>query len=142
MKCVDIVLARHHYRRAKQCLDAMRLLEGELETYGNGAAILAVHSVLSFADSVRAWYTGKRGKSQAHPDAVPELKRVCTEQKKDRGGCRCLSWLVNRKTDLEYGDRRLDLAKDIKQAVLMAKQFYVWQVEFFPNVVLELENSK
>lgn len=99
------------------------------------ALLLAVHSSISLNDAIAVGITGKRSKSEDYRLAATELERLCkATQVTDRKGVQHLSWLLAMKTDVAYGEKRLDkifllAARD------KAERFQAWAYNNFKGVL-------
>jgi len=113
------------YRRATQLADAMRLCQDDLSAYGSAAALLAVHSAISYSDAVLIGLIGKRPRGEDHRQAVVALKRACTGAKIDERGIAHLQTLLSVKTDISYGDQLVDNEK-IEALCDTAERFQTW----------------
>jgi hypothetical protein len=114
-----------HYRRATQLADAMKLCQGELPAYGSAAALLAVHSAISYSDAVVIGLGGNRSRGENHAQAVTALKRACTKANVDNQGVGHFQRLIGAKTDISYGDRQVDNER-IAALCIAAERFQVW----------------
>jgi len=121
----------HFLNRAQQFLDGMgQLKEGK----GNAAALLAVHSAISFSDAIRMHFTGQRGRGDDHSEAATALRNLCLARHADASGIKHLSWLLGKKTLIAYGDDRLDPTAHLCAAFLSAERFAAWVHRTFPEV--------
>jgi hypothetical protein len=137
MKKVDRTQARHHLDRAESFRRAMidlRDLADDLHRYGYAVALLAVHAAISVADAVLIAYTGRRSNDRDHRTALGALRELCGLRGADREGIRQLGWLLSRKTDFAYGDKRIDLTKDVAHAKDSAERFFAWAYRQFPEI--------
>ncbi|MGC2619132.1 MAG: hypothetical protein WA414_08850 [Acidobacteriaceae bacterium] len=114
-----------YYRRATQLADAMKLCQDDLANYASAAALLAVHSAISFSDAVLIGLDGKRSRSENHQDAVRALRRACGRANEDHQGISHLQRLVGAKTDVSYGDKQVDDEKTTALCIT-AERFQVW----------------
>jgi hypothetical protein len=138
MKLVDRQKALHHRARAESFLRGMRDLKAlddeTYSAYGQALALLAVHAAISLADAVLVGYTGKRGNEQNHQVVLGHLRNLCHSQGIDDAGVTHLTWLLGKKTDFAYGDKRLGLAGEIKMAMLKVERFVTWASNGFPEI--------
>jgi hypothetical protein len=121
--------------KADHFFQAMRLLSEDMPAYASSVALLAVHSSISLNDAIAVGVTGKRAKSEDHKWAARDLEKVCNVRKvTDRKGIQHFSWLLARKTDIAYGEKRLDrifvLATRDK-----AERFQAWAYNNFKGVL-------
>jgi len=123
-----------HRTRSEDFYRAMKFLAAGVDTYGNAVALLAVHCAISLTDAIMIGCTGKRCNEEDHRAAVRALSRLCGERRLDADGIKHFSWLIERKTQFAYGDRRLDPDKDVKSAVLRADRFTAWAYRIFPEI--------
>ena len=89
----------------------MRLCQDDLPGYASAAALLAVHSAISFSDALLIGLGGKRPRGENHNEAIPALKRACTGAKIDHQGVAHLQKPLSAKTDVSYGDKQIDFEK-------------------------------
>ena len=52
-----------------------------MHAYGNAAALLAVHSAISFTDAVRMHLLGERGDGEDHAETIGALQRICRSRR-------------------------------------------------------------
>jgi hypothetical protein len=114
-----------HHSRATQLADAMKLCQDDLPAYGSAAALLAVHSAISYSDAVVIGLGGNRSRGENHAQAITALKRACTKAKIDSQGVGHLQRLIGAKTDISYGDRHVDNER-IAALCFTAERFQVW----------------
>ena len=97
--------------------------------------LLAIHSAISLNDAILARVTGERSKAEDHSAAARELERVCGELKIQKTpGVRHFSFLLRRKSDIAYGDQRID-DNDVKSAIDRAERFTNWAYTHFKEVL-------
>src|SRR5262249_1849834 len=110
------MLTSHYLEKADQFLQGMRLLADDVGTYRTGIGLLAVHSAISMSDAILAGVRGERSKAENHSAAAHELERVCNELRIEKiSGIRHFMSLLSRKSDIAYGDQRID-DNDLKSA--------------------------
>jgi hypothetical protein len=114
-----------YYRRAAQLASAMRLCRDDLSAYGYAAALLAVHSAISYSDAVMIGLIGKRPRGEDHRQAIIALKRACAGAKIDQRGISNLQALLSVKTDISYGDQVIDNVR-IEALCDAAERFQTW----------------
>jgi hypothetical protein len=114
-----------YYRRARQLASAMNLCQDDLSAYASAAALLAVHSAISYSDALLIELGGARPRGENHREAVTALKRACTKAKIDQHGIKHFESLVSAKTDISYGDKPVN---EVRIAALCeaAKRFETW----------------
>jgi len=131
----DPALTQHYVQKADHFFHAMRLLSDDMSAYASSVALLAVHSSISLSDAIAVGVTGKRSKSDDHKRAAIDLQNLCKASKvADRKGVQHLSWLLAWKTDVAYGEKRLDrifllAARD------KAERFQAWAYNNFKEVL-------
>jgi len=114
-----------YYRRATQLADAMKLCRDGLSTYASAAALLAVHSAISYSDALLIGLGDARPHGENHREAIIALKRACTRAKIDQQGIGHFQKLLSAKTDVSYGERRVDDEK-VEALCITAERFRVW----------------
>jgi hypothetical protein len=114
-----------YYRRATQLADAMKLCQGDLSAYASAAALLAVHSAISYSDAVLIGLSGARPRGENHREAITALKRACSGARIDHRGITHLDRLLGAKTDISYGEKQVDNER-IVALCIAAERFQVW----------------
>jgi len=114
-----------YYRRATQLADAMKLCRDDLPAYASAAALLAVHSAISYSDALLIGFSGTRPRGENHREAVTALKRACTKAKIDQAGIKHFQSLASAKTDISYGEKRVDDER-VAALCIAAERFQVW----------------
>ncbi|MGA2569803.1 MAG: hypothetical protein ABSF23_04725 [Terracidiphilus sp.] len=114
-----------YYRRATQLADAMKLCRDGLSTYASAAALLAVHSAISYSDALLTGFGGVRPRGENHREAVTALKRACTKAKTDQHGIGHFQKLLSVKTDVSYGEKRVDDER-VEALCITAERFQAW----------------
>ena len=114
-----------YHRRATQLADAMKLCRDDLSAYASAAALLAVHSAISYSDAVLIGLGGTRPRGENHREAVTALRRACTRAKIDQQGIRHFQKLLGVKTDISYGEKRVDDER-VEALCITAERFQVW----------------
>jgi hypothetical protein len=114
-----------YYRRATQLASAMKLCQDDLSAYASAAALLAVHSAISYSDALLIGLGGKRPRGENHQAAVPALKRECTKARIDQQGIGHYQKLLSVKTDISYGAKRVDDER-VEALCITAERFQVW----------------
>ncbi len=131
----DPILTQHYIEKADQFFQAMKLTADDVVAYGASVALLAVHSSISLNDAILVSLTGSRSKSEDHRKAVGELEKLCKVMKvNDVKGVQHLGWLLSRKTDVAYGDERLDRVF-LLAARDRAERFQAWAYNNFKGVL-------
>jgi len=121
---LDVRVSVYH-RRATQLADAMRLCEDDLSAYASAAALLAVHSAISYSDAVLIGLGAKRPRGENHSEAILALKRACSRTDVDNRGILHLQKLLSAKTDISYGEKPVDGEKT-EALCIAAERFQVW----------------
>jgi hypothetical protein len=103
----------------------MKLCQDGLATYASAAALLAVHSAISYSDALLVEMTGTRPRGEDHQEAVAALRRACAKARIEHRGIAHLQKLLGVKTDVSYGDRHVDDSK-IEALCITAERFRVW----------------
>ena len=114
-----------YYRRATQLASAMKLCQDDLSAYASAVALLAVHSAISYSDALLIGLGSKRPHGENHREAITALKRACTRAKIDQQGIGHFQKLLSVKTDISYGEKRVDNERATALCVT-AEQFQVW----------------
>jgi hypothetical protein len=114
-----------YHRRATQLADAMKLCQDDLSAYASAAALLAVHSAISYSDAVLIGLGGARPRGENHREAITALKRACTGAGVDLRGIVHLRKLLGSKTDISYGEQQVDNER-IAALCIAAERFETW----------------
>jgi len=138
LKNLDPIRTELYVRRSNSFFEAMRSWESRLrpEELSTDAAValLAVHGSISLNDAIQTALLGVRSKFEDHRATVSDLTRVCIQHRvKETQGIEHLKWLLTRKTDISYADKRFahsDAALD------HAEKFYRWAYNHFREVLL------
>jgi hypothetical protein len=133
MKNVPKERMPHHRERADKFFHTMKLIQDD-KGYAEAVPLLAVHSAISLADAILVGLTGERGSDRSHRETVEALQQLCASKKRTCDGLKHLSWLLGNKTELIYGDKRLDPDTQIKNAGLHAERFTAWAYTTFPEI--------
>jgi len=129
------LLTAHYRDKADHFLHGMRLLADDFAAYRTGIGLLAIHSAISLNDAILAGITGARSRAEDHSAAARELSKICSELKIEQTqGVRHFSALLSRKTDVAYGDQRID-DNDVKSAIDRAERFANWAYTYFKEVL-------
>jgi hypothetical protein len=129
------LLTSHYVEKADHFLQGMRLLADDFAAYRTGIGLLAIHSAISLNDAILAGITGGRSRAEDHSTAARELARICTELKiQETQGVRHFSALLSRKSDIAYGDQRID-DNDVKSSIDKAERFANWAYNHFKEVL-------
>jgi hypothetical protein len=114
-----------YHGRALQLANAMKLCRDDLPSYAWAAALLAIHSAISYCDAVLLKLNGQRSRSQDHEQAVTAVTRACKKRKILTDGIKHLDKLVSAKTDISYGDEQIDNQR-VQVLCLAAERFQTW----------------
>lgn len=115
-----------YHSRALQITDAMQLCRDDLAAYGSAAALLAVHSAISYNDAILLSLAGRRSKAEDHQQAITATEQACAKARiKQQGGLKHLRILLKVKSDVAYRDRQLE-AKTIEGLCVAAERFQTW----------------
>ena len=114
-----------YYRRAIELAGAMKLCQDDLPAYASAAAVLAVHSAISYGDAVVTGLGNARSKGENHQAAVTALKRACTGARIELRGIDHLRKLLSAKTEVSYGENQVDHERATKLCIF-AERFQVW----------------
>ncbi len=129
------LLTAHYVERADQFLQGMRLLADDLNSYGSGVGLLAVHSAISLNDAILVAVTGKHSKGDNHQTAVHGLETACHEGRvRDKNGINHFKWLISKKSNIAYGGDRVG-DKELKQSITAAQRFAAWAYTHFKEVL-------
>jgi hypothetical protein len=90
--------------RARQLIDAMKLLEDDLSKYALAVALLAVHSAIAWNDAVQIRLTGKRAKYRDHKDSANQTRRICGSRGIDVNGISHFEALLGSKNAVAYDE--------------------------------------
>ena len=134
IKPVNKLSAAVYLKRHKAYFEGMQWLAQEPVTYGDAVALLAVHSVISLADAILAAYKGHRSISQDHGESFKLLQELCHEKQITGDGLARYRRLIARKTNISYGERRLNENSDIRWAQVEAERFTDWALSSFKEV--------
>ena len=135
VKNLDQALTTHYRERSDHFYKAMELLADDLATYSTSVALLAVHSCISLNDAIVVALTGNRSKHQDHLRAADELERLCNAHRvRDHKGIGHFRWLLANKTNIAYGEKRLD-PQQVGSAKDRAQKFSAWAYNNFREVL-------
>lgn len=135
VKNLDQGLTAHYRERSDHFYLAMQLLADDLAAYSTSVALLAVHSCISLNDAISVALTGSRSKHQDHLRAADELEKLCNAHRiRDHRGVGHFRWLLSNKTDIAYGEKRLDPQR-IDSAKDKAEKFSAWAYNNFREVL-------
>jgi hypothetical protein len=114
-----------YHRRARQLAGAMKLCQDGMSAYASAAALLAVHSAISYSDALLIGLGGARPRGENHREAISALRLVCTGAKIEPRGIAHLQKLLSAKTDISYGEKPVN---EVRIAALCdaATRFETW----------------
>ena len=133
-KAVSKQKAAVYLKRHEACYESMKFLAGDLDSFADAVALLAVHSAISLGDAVLVACKGLRSISEDHHDSCTLLRQLCRERKVPEAGLTHYSRLLARKTDISYGEKRWNAESDVKWAQDHAERFTVWALSSFREV--------
>jgi|SRR5271165_6233854 len=122
---MDAESLKVYHDRAAQLADAMRLCQDDLSAYASAAALLAVHSCISYCDAVLIQLGGWRSRHEDHKQAAALVKRACKKIGIDGNGIAHLEKLLSAKTDISYGDKLID-SDQIARYCIAPERFHRW----------------
>jgi hypothetical protein len=103
----------------------MKLCRDDLGAYASAAALLAIHSAISYNDALLIKLSGRRSRSQAHEQAIKSIGKACGIAKIRPQGIEHLKKLLGAKTDVSYGDRQVDRER-AEALCILAERFQAW----------------
>jgi hypothetical protein len=103
----------------------MMLCQDDLSTFASAAALLAVHSAISYSDALSVGLSGARPRGENHREAITALKRACTGAKVNHDGIAHLQRLLGAKSDVAYGEKQID-SERVTALCIAAERFQVW----------------
>lgn len=117
---------QHYLIRARDFLEAMKLLKDEFAIYGYSSALVAIHGSISYADALRIGMGGQELSSDDHRSATKELQQMLTARSYEKlDGVARLTRLVGEKSAIAYGSDLVAETK-FKSIVQQAERFAVW----------------
>jgi hypothetical protein len=122
---MDEIRIKVYHGRALQLANAMKLCRDDLPSYAWAAALLAIHSAISYCDAVLFKLSGQRSRSPDHEQAVTVVTMACKKRKIQTDGIKHLDKLVSAKTEIAYGDQRVDSHK-VEALCSAAERFQTW----------------
>jgi len=111
--------------RGEQMLDAMKLLQYDIQHYAAGVALLAVHSAIAFNDAVQVKLAGKWLKDADHKRTASYTRKLCSDQGHTTAGIAHLEKLLARKNDYSYSNTIID-DETAYAAGIHAERFQAW----------------
>ena len=122
---MDEIRIKVYHGRALQLANAMKLCRDDLPSYAWAAALLAIHSAISYCDAVLFKLSGQRSRSPDHEQAVTVVTMACKKRKIPTDGIKHLDKLVSAKTDISYGDQQVDNQR-AEALCSAAERFQTW----------------
>jgi len=122
---MDEIRISVYHGRALQLADAMKLCRDDLTAYAAAAALLAVHSAISYNDALLVKLSGQRPRGRDHKQAVRAIVKVCNTTGIPKDGIQHLDKLLNAKSDVSYGETEVDNER-VAALCLAAEQFHAW----------------
>lgn len=117
---------QHYLIRARDFLEAMKLLRDELGVYGYSSALVAIHGSISYADALRIGLGGQALSSDDHRTATKGLRQALATHKYERSdGVAKLARLLGEKSAIAYGSDSVAETK-FKSIIQQAERFAVW----------------
>ncbi len=121
---MQAVRVQHYIQRATDFSSGMKLLSNEPE-YWNSAALLAIHSAISYSDALRTGLGDENLSNSDHSRAADLLQQKLPSWVEDLKGIRHFRKLLSKKSDLEY-DKWRPSATDSNDLVTAAIRFEIW----------------
>jgi hypothetical protein len=122
---MDEIRVHVYHGRASQLANAMELCHDDMRGYSAAVGLLAVHSAISYNDAVQIKLTGRRTKSQDHSRAIRATEAACHSARIETRGIGHLEKLLSAKTDVSYGDERVDNRR-VEFLYQAARAFRAW----------------
>jgi len=95
-----------YLRRGKNLLSALE--QAETSRNWDGVATAGVQAAISFADAFTIAKLGLRSRGQDHQEVIPLIARIQTKSSSDLAAR--VQTILNRKSEVEYGDRDVSAA--------------------------------
>ena len=133
---MDVVIIEQYIRRAADFYAGMELTRDD-ELYANSAALLAIHSAISYSDALRVSLGDDRLSADDHQAAVNSLDTLLSAKSfSDSTGLAHLRFLVAKKSLVSYGTKRNDV-NTYRQIILKAERFASWVSSVGKHLELE-----
>lgn len=117
---------QHYLNRARDFLEAMKLLREDLSGFGYSSALVAIHGSISYADALRIGLGGTDLASDDHRSATQELHELLTARKYEKSeGVARLGRLLSNKSAVAYGSDPVNETR-FKSIVEQAERFAAW----------------
>ena len=115
----------HYVRRARDFFEAMQIFRDD-EAFRNTAALLAIHSAISYADALRSALGEPVLRNQDHDRAVDMLQLLLNQRRwKDQTGLDSLAYLLSKKSQISYSERSTDTVM-VRSLSVRAERFAKW----------------
>lgn len=122
---MSALTVEHYLQRARDLFLGMPLVR-DAEPYRNSAALLAIHSAVSFSDALRAGLGDEKLQNDTHDQAANSLRQLLLARKTEIGsGLSHFQYLLGRKSVVTYGNERLS-DNELRRLVLGAERFSAW----------------
>ena len=116
---------QHYILRAIDFYNGMQLIRYDAP-YRNSAALLAIHSAISYTDALRVGLGDDRLTGDNHQQATKSLRRLlAVDETTDQEGLRHFEYLVSHKSQIAYGDERLT-ENELRRLIIKAERFAKW----------------
>jgi len=116
---------RHYLQRATDFLEGMELTRID-EFYLNSAALLAIHSAVSYSDALRVGLGDTTLSAGDHQKAASALQRLLVSKHlEDQSGVKHFKFLLSRKNLVTYGNQRME-STDYESLFTRAERFAYW----------------
>lgn len=113
--------------RARHLSAARNLVSGDTD-YTSALALLAVHSAISWNDTILTKLTGRARKSENHMGAALVLEGECASRGMNGDGVKHLKRLIEAKSRISYGDQRTTPEAAFSLSV-SAERFERWAIQ-------------
>ena len=121
------------FERANHLSAARRLVADDTD-YTSALALLAVHSAISWNDTVSMKLSGNVVKGEDHMHAALRLEKQCSSRKLNRDGVKHLMRLIEAKSRISYGDQRTT-PEAARSLSVSAERFERWAIQILESSV-------
>ena len=122
---MDAVRVQHYIDRARDFFKGMQLVRDDV-LYQNTAALLAIHSAISYSDALRTGLGDVNINADDHNQAVKSLLYLLQQRRwNDHTGFTHLQYLMSQKSAVAYSSRRLD-ESEVRHLTAKAERFATW----------------
>jgi hypothetical protein len=123
---MSVIKVQYFLGRARDFLEAMKLLRDDLEQYRYSSALLGIHGALSYGDALRTGMGIASVSSDNHQNAAKDLKSMLTLRKFEKAqGADRLEKLLSKKSRIAYQAEEFS-ENEIKDIVVQAERFASW----------------